>query len=296
MIPYLLAMMMALAVALWTLFHIFKIHHDVNQALNEHEGVLDGITNERANPDVAGTELGRRVRLLMNEALAQGREKRSIGAIAAGSMTHDFRTPIARMLSRVESALHDDNVDKTRTLEYTLDQLHHLCLVFDRLLTFVKLDAPNAKLPHIKTDLSTLVATLVEDYELIFESESLELNSVVEPMIFVDGNQELLQLVLINLLENIHKYALNGKRADLSLRRYSRHCTITIRDYGPGLPETTKTQALLRFWQEKKETTAGFGLGLALVQEIISLHKGKLDLANAKPGLLITIQMPINDS
>jgi len=288
---YLAALLGLLCAALALL--LVKAYRDVNRAIDESETCIDGGSRERVNPDTSATDLGRRVRILLGEILADGREKRSIGAIAAGSMTHDFRTPIARISSKIEAALRDSSIDKFDVLEYTLDQLRQHRLVFDRLLTFVKLDAPGAKLPQTETNLSALIALLCEDYELIFEDEGIALNSVVEPGIVIDGNQEMLQLTLVNLFENIRKYASSSDRVDVSLRRYGRHCSLTVRDYGPGLPSAQTDQASQRFWQEKKESSMGFGLGLALVQEITTLHDGQLEMTNAQPGLLVTIRIPL---
>ena len=271
---------------------LVKAYRDVNRAIDEGEERVDAGTRQRLDPATARSEIGRRVRVLLDEVLADGREKRSIGAIAAGSMTHDFRTPIARISSRIEAALRDPDLDKVDVLEYTLEQLRQHQRVFDRLLTFVKLDAPGAKLPQTETDLSDLVALLAEDYEALFEDEGTELKSVIEPGIVIDGNREMLQLTLVNLFENIRKYAGDSDQVELSLRRYGRHCSLTVRDFGPGLPDNMH-QANQRFWQEKKEGAKGFGLGLALVQEITTLHDGQLELTNAQPGLLVTIRIPL---
>lgn len=272
---------------------LVRAYRDVNLAIDASEERINGGSRDYVDPKRARTELGRRVRTLFAELLADGREKRSIGAIAAGSMTHDFRTPIARISSRIEAALRDSSIDRTDVLNFTLEQLKHHRLVFDRLLTFVKLDAPGATLPQSETDLSNLAAQLCEDYELILEDDDIVMRSVIEPGIIIDGNQEMLQLSLVNLLENIRKYAPASEYVDLSLRRYGRHCSLTVRDYGPGLPAEFTDTANQRFSQAHRQKGMGFGLGLALVQEITTLHGGQLELSNARPGLLVTLRIPL---
>lgn len=285
------------AASLWLVGLALRLHQDVNKALTESEQILDLAGPKKLSTEGASTALGRRVRLVVSEIISEGREKKSIGAIAAGSMTHDFRTPVARASSRIEAALHDDTIDKDDVLQYTLEQLRQQRLVFDRLLTFVKLDTPGAQLPTEPMDLSMLVSNLAEDYELLFEDHDVALNFTIEPGIRVDGNAEMLQLSIVNVLENIRKYALTGKKVDINLRRYGSHCTLNIRDFGPGLSQQQSGEhASERFWQKDPTASSGFGLGLALVREIVSAHEGQLDFADAQPGLLVTIRLSIFDA
>lgn len=275
---------------------LLRVHREVNKTLTESEEILDLAGPKRLSIEGATTSLGRRVRFVVSEIISEGREKKSIGAIAAGSMTHDFRTPVARASSRIEAALRDESIDKNDVLQYTLEQLRQQRLVFDRLLTFVKLDTPGAQLPTEPLDLSMLVSNLAEDYELLFEDDDVTLNVLVEPKIKVDGNAEMLQLSIVNVLENIRKYALSGKKVDINLRRYGAHCTLNIRDFGPGLSQQhAGTRASERFWQKDPTQSPGFGLGLALVREIVSAHEGQLDFADAQPGLLVTVRLNICD-
>ncbi|MDA7419145.1 two-component system sensor histidine kinase CreC [Xenophilus arseniciresistens] len=102
----------------------------------------------------------------------------------------------------------------------------------------------------------------------------------------VEGDRFLLQQALSNLLANAIDFSPVGAEVLLSLERSSRQARIGVRDHGPGIPDYARDKVFQKFYSlarphnQKKST----GLGLAFVQEIATLHSGRIELANAAGG------------
>jgi signal transduction histidine kinase len=72
---------------------------------------------------------------------------------------------------------------------------------------------------------------------------------------------------------------------------------VSVRDYGPGVPEDALTRIFDPFYRvdsDRNRVSGGLGLGLAIARRSVQLHKGKLSAQNAHPGLLVTMEFPIS--
>ena len=114
----------------------------------------------------------------------------------------------------------------------------------------------------------------------------------------VDGDRFLLRQAIGNLLDNAIDFAPAGSQVVLALRLAARqNAVITVRDRGPGIPDYAQGKVFEKFYSlarphsQKKST----GLGLAFVQEIAALHRGRIELGNAKDGdgAVATLTLPL---
>jgi two-component system sensor histidine kinase CpxA len=73
--------------------------------------------------------------------------------------------------------------------------------------------------------------------------------------------------------------------------------SISIRDYGPGVPDQMLSDIFKPFFRvdpARDNSSGGAGLGLAIAERAVTLHHGQLSAANMSPGLLVSIQLPCN--
>ena len=99
--------------------------------------------------------------------------------------------------------------------------------------------------------------------------------------------------VFCNLLDNAAKHGGSGKRIDTAIRREGDAAVITIRDYGPGIPEEELPHVKYKFYKGSSKAR-GSGIGLAVCEEIVTRHNGRLDIGNAEGGgCIVTIRLPI---
>ena len=110
----------------------------------------------------------------------------------------------------------------------------------------------------------------------------------------VSGDPERMRQVFCNLLDNASKHGGSGMRIDVAVRREEDNAIITIRDYGPGIPEEELPHVKYKFYKGSSKAR-GSGIGLAVCDEIITRHNGTLELGNAEGGgCIVTIRLPID--
>ncbi|WP_136619689.1 MULTISPECIES: sensor histidine kinase [Mesorhizobium] len=95
--------------------------------------------------------------------------------------------------------------------------------------------------------------------------------------------------ILGNLVENAARYAKSSVRVDASAT--AGEVIVTVADDGPGIPDADRESALSRGVQLDSKGGSG-GLGLAIVSDIVEAYGGRLAMANADPGLVVTISLP----
>ena len=95
-----------------------------------------------------------------------------------------------------------------------------------------------------------------------------------------------------NVLDNAAKHGGAGKRIDAAVTGEGSGLVITVRDYGPGVPEAELPFVKQKFYKGSSKAR-GSGIGLAVCEEIIKLHEGEFDIANAPGGgCVVTITLP----
>ena len=111
----------------------------------------------------------------------------------------------------------------------------------------------------------------------------------------VDGDVFLLRRAVSNLLDNAIDFSADGGEVTLSLQALRRVARIQVRDHGPGIPDYAQDKVFEKFYSlarphSRKKST---GLGLSFVREIASLHRGRIELANAPDGgAVATLSLP----
>ena len=91
------------------------------------------------------------------------------------------------------------------------------------------------------------------------------------------------------------KHGGDGKRIDASIAQEGGFVVICIRDYGPGIPEEELPRVKMKFYKGSSKAR-GSGIGLAVCEEIVTMHGGSLTLENAAGGgTLVTISIPAGE-
>ncbi len=142
-------------------------------------------------------------------------------------------------------------------------------------------------------DLDQLAKDMIDLLEPLAEDRGQHLECSVSPVKVV-GHRQILAQVLGNLLENATKYAPIGSALKLLVRPGADDTgpEIIVEDRGPGIPAHSREQAVKSFVRvEHPLQQPGSGLGLAIAAAVARLHRGKLILENAEPGLRVRSQL-----
>ena len=98
--------------------------------------------------------------------------------------------------------------------------------------------------------------------------------------------------VFLNILNNAAKHGGEGKRIEASMMMEEDFVVVRIRDFGPGIPEEELPLVKKKFYKGSTKAR-GTGIGLAISEEIVTMHGGSLELKNAPGGgTLVTISLP----
>ena len=101
--------------------------------------------------------------------------------------------------------------------------------------------------------------------------------------------------VFLNVLDNAAKHGGGGKRITASISLENGQIVVRIRDYGPGIPEEELPHVKMKFYKGSSKAR-GSGIGLAVCEEIVTMHGGTITLENAEGGgTLVTISIPTGE-
>ena len=105
---------------------------------------------------------------------------------------------------------------------------------------------------------------------------------------------ERMRQVFLNILDNAAKHGGAGQRIETSMTLEGEYVVVRIRDFGPGIPEDELPLVKKKFYKGSSKAR-GTGIGLAVCDEIVEMHRGMLTLENAEGGgTLVTVSLPIS--
>ncbi len=149
-------------------------------------------------------------------------------------------------------------------------------------------------------DLTIWLKELADSYvaQALEKNLSFTLDLPPQP-INVEVNPDLLHQAVTNLLNNACKYTPDGGTVELSLLRRSPWAIIQVKDSGIGIPPQDLPYIFERFYRiDKKRSrkTGGFGLGLAIAQQIAQVHGGEINVSSTfGRGSSFQIKLPLQD-
>jgi signal transduction histidine kinase len=214
-----------------------------------------------------------------------------------GNVSHEFRTPLTLMLGPVEDLLQKDEVtgEDRAGLEVVRRNGERLLKLVNTLLDFSRIEAGRAQASYELTDLAALTADLASNFRSACERAGLRLTvdcAAKEPA-YVD--REMWEKVVLNLLSNAFKFTLAGEIA-VSLSETDGHFLLAVRDTGSGIPTAEVPRMFERFHRiegARGRSHEGSGIGLALVQELVKLHGGTIEVQSALgKGSTFTVSVP----
>ena len=197
------------------------------------------------------------------------------------NVSHEFRTPLTLMAGPIQELLEEDTLPEGARERLELAQRNTLRLqkLVNNLLDFSRIEAGREQGHFEPVDLAALTQDLVSSFRSAFERAGLTLEfraTPYLPLVYVD--RDMWEKIVLNLVSNAFKFTLRGDvRVELSPAGESVEMAVT--DTGTGIPAAELPKIFKRF--ERVEGAAGrsfegTGIGLALVQELVKIHGGKI--------------------
>jgi signal transduction histidine kinase len=213
----------------------------------------------------------------------------------SNAIAHDLRTPLGRIRSRLEEALgHGESTAQLAdAARFAIQRVDELIQMLDRLLQIAEAESGARRQSFAPVPLTSVLSDVVELYDATAEEEGITLINEVEGRPMVLGDKNLLTSALANLVDNALKYSESGSTVQVRALQGLDTVSIEVRDDGPGIPASERARVVDRFYRlDQSRSPPGNGLGLSIVAATSSLHWGKLELADASPGLVARIVLP----
>jgi signal transduction histidine kinase len=214
---------------------------------------------------------------------------------ATDNIAHDLRSPLTRHRARIEAALqHPPGASELPAwLDSNLADIDQVLSTFHSLLRIASVDSGLLRNEFRAVDLPALIRDAVDFMEPLADEGQLELVFDAPPEAKCTGHRDLLFQALINLLDNAIKFSPPGTGVRISLSAEDSGWRIEIRDCGPGIPAIERERVFERLYRlENARNTPGLGLGLSLVHSVMRLHRGRIELLDAAPGLRSVLHLP----
>jgi two-component system sensor histidine kinase ChvG len=196
----------------------------------------------------------------------------------AADVAHEIKNPLASLRSAIETLRIAPEGEKRNRL---LDVVEHDVRRLDRLVTDIsnasRLDSELVKDEEEHFDLTEMLQRIVEFHSL--EAKELGVEMIFDKpdeKIFIDGLEERLAQVFVNLITNAVSFCEKGDAVRLWARRVENRILIVVEDTGVGIPEDSLAKVFKRFYSNRSVENFGnnSGLGLSISRQIIEAHGG----------------------
>lgn len=212
------------------------------------------------------------------------------------AVSHEVRTPLTTVLgySRLLKTS-GDQLDGDR-LEKVVDGLHtqaqRLADLLNDLIDADRLAGSLAEPDLAELDLSALCNQIAANAQLPDHHLTIEVDEALRIL----GDRDMLQKVVAQLLENAGKHTPGGTQVWLRLRADGDQIVLTVEDDGPGVPEhlvDTMFEPFVQGPQTHELANPGTGIGLALVQRYVAVHRGSVRAEPREPvGTRLVVRLP----
>lgn len=238
----------------------------------------------------------------LNNSIKQHENVEKRKQILYAGIAHDLRTPLTSIIGYSEAlnaGIANTPEKKRRYIQAISTQADVLLHLVDQLSIYNKLSARKATFPLYKVNLESLIRSYLDIEGDSLLTKHVHVKTKLKSNIYVMANTDEFQRILTNFFTNSIKYRkLPESNVVISLCRNpddEEEAILSYHDNGPGVEESKLEKIFEPFYrtsEARTKTSNGSGLGLAVVAEIVSIHKGRIQALNDN-GLLIKIYLPI---
>lgn len=209
-------------------------------------------------------------------------------------ISHELRAPLTRM--RFSTELARTAPDCNTAMDEVKRDVERLSFLVSE-LTALSI-APWGGKSDVKrepVDLEAIVLDAVRDCELEANAKHCDILCTGSAQELIFGEEEHLKRTVGNVLRNAVRYSPEGAEVEVALKQYPGWSVVTVRDFGPGVPDEMLDRIFDPFFQvdpARSASQGGLGLGLCIARRSLEMHAGTIEAENASPGLRVTIRLP----
>ena len=199
------------------------------------------------------------------------------------NISHEFRTPLTLILGPLQQLIpkqqNQNDKDLLATAHRNGNRLLHL---INQLLDLSKLEVGKMTLKTSEVDFTALLKGITMSFESLADKKHIKLHFVSQnPQLKLHIDVDKIEKIFYNLLSNAFKFTKKQGEVSVMIIEQSAYIEIQVSDNGIGIPATRLSNIFNRFYQVDTSTTReqeGTGIGLALVKELVELHRGTISV------------------
>lgn len=211
------------------------------------------------------------------------------------NISHEFRTPLTLIKSPVQqlqSTITNENQNKQ--LNLIDSNANRMLELVDQLLELSKIDSGKLQIILKKGNLKHFFQSIVESFSFKAKEENQAFTFTTENLDFeTHFDKDIFTKITSNLLDNAFKYNEPGKPIDFVAKKENQNLIIQVRNYNNQLKESDYKKLFERFYQ-KDNAISGFGIGLALVKDLVELYEGTIKTNFNNQQISFTVELPLN--
>lgn len=215
-------------------------------------------------------------------------------------MSHDLKTPLARIQGMADIVLQDTNKLSSQQREaiVTINKSsEELSYFISSILNLTRVESQDIKL-HLQTkDVNALLEEVIRKHDYMAQSKGIKIVTEFEPIFSFKMDVDLMRQVFGNLVENAIKYSPKNSKVLISTEEVDGKVQIQVADQGIGIPTEEVSNVFEKFYRSqnaKTSTVKGSGLGLYLAKYFVELHRGEIAVESIpQQGSTFSIQLPM---
>lgn len=213
-------------------------------------------------------------------------------------VSHELRTPLSIMSGEIEIALKKPRQtnEYIQVLTSSKEELFHLINLVKNLLFLAKGDQKAISLQSEKVDLTDVLNSVVSTLKDKINKKNIMLKlKPADDSLTIIGQVSMLRQLFFNIIDNAIIYTPENGKINIALSTNINHIIIKVIDTGIGIAPEEQKKVFERFYRvdSSRSQTKGYGLGLAICQSIVSIHKGHIDIASKLgSGTTVTVFLP----
>jgi signal transduction histidine kinase len=240
--------------------------------------------------------------LVVRRQLRRAEAEKSRYQQAVHFVTHEMRTPLTTIQGSSElMSRYDLSDDKRRQIADLIQtESRRLARMVETFLNVERLSAGQMELRREPFAASELVGTCIQRVRPLAERKRIRLQIAELDDETLTGDRELMEYALYNLLTNAVKYSPPQTEVSVSGKRERGWFRLAVRDQGIGMDEQELRNIFRKFYRTRRAIASGesgAGIGLAIVEQIVAHHGGRIEVASAPgKGSCFTLVLPANVS
>ncbi|HYP13293.1 MAG TPA: CHASE2 domain-containing protein [Bryobacteraceae bacterium] len=214
-------------------------------------------------------------------------------------VTHEMRSPLTAIQGSSElMGRYNLNEDKRKQMAQMINsESKRLAKMIQTFLDMERLTDGEMEIRSERVSIAELLQTCVERARHLAERKQIRLEVSPSDNVTVQGDRELLEYAIYNLLTNAVKYSPDETVVTSTIRRDGQHLRLSVIDQGIGRDEKELGNIFRKFYRTRKAETsgeAGTGIGLSIVDQIVTHHGGKMEVTSVPgQGSCFTMVLPV---